>query len=171
MIMFILQCVYLMLPAYFANMAPVFVKKIKLFDKPISKELLGSHKTWRGLVFGIIAGIILAYVQFILQEYEFFFNLGFIDYYNWLGIGFLLGAGALIGDAVKSFFKRRAGVKPGGKFIPWDQIDYSLGSLLFISVIFMPSWQIVVAVIIINFILHVIVNHLAYYLKITDVKW
>jgi CDP-2,3-bis-(O-geranylgeranyl)-sn-glycerol synthase len=160
-----------MLPAYFANMAPVLVKKIKLFNKPIHKEMLGSHKTWRGMVFGIAAGIIVAYVQFILQEYEFFFNLGFIDYYNWLSIGFLLGAGALVGDAVKSFFKRRVGVKPGRKFIPWDQIDYSLGSLLFVSVIFMPSLQIVFVVLIVNFILHVIVNHLAYYLKITKVKW
>ncbi len=162
---------YLMVPAYFANMMPVFVKKVNFLNKPIHKELLGDHKTWRGLVFGVIAGIILAYIQFVLQEYEFFFNLGFIDYTNWFSIGFLLGAGALIGDIIKSFFKRKVGIKPGGKFIPWDQLDYSIGSLLFVSLMFAPTLQIVVTVLILNFVLHIITNHIGYYLKLNDDKW
>ena len=178
MLLFLLQCAYFMLPAYFANMAPVLVKKIKFLDYPIDfnkkfrgKPILGSHKTWRGLFFGVVAGVIIAYLQRLLYAYPFFARLSFIDYSNWLAIGFLLGFGSLFGDAVKSFFKRKAGVKPGGRFIPADQLDYSIGALLFVSIVFVPTWQIIVTILVLNFVLHVLANHIAYYLKLTKVKW
>ena len=34
-VIFILKSLYLMLPAYFANMAPVIVKKANLFNYPV----------------------------------------------------------------------------------------------------------------------------------------
>jgi len=168
---FVLQCMYLMLPAYFANMMPVLVKKINFLDKPISKKYLGNHKTWRGIVFGTLAGMLVAYIQKMLYAYPFFAGLSFVDYSNWLIFGFLLGFGALFGDAVKSFFKRKAGVKPGGRFIPADQLDYSLGSILFVSFVFRLTWQMIVVVLVVNFILHIIANHLGYYLGLSKVKW
>jgi len=171
MIYFILQCVYFMLPAYFANMMPILVKKINFLDEPINKKLLGSHKTWRGLFFGVIAGIIIAYIQFVLQRYDLFLNLSFFDYSNWLALGFLLGFGALFGDMIKSFFKRRAGIKPGKRFIPWDQLDYSIGSLLMVWIFYTLTWKIAITVIIVNFFLHILVNHVAYYLNLKNVKW
>ena len=179
--MFILQCLYFMLPAYFANMLPLLVRKVKFLNVPVDfnktwkgKPILGSHKTWKGLFFGVIAGVVIAYFQKLLYAYHaypFFAELSFVDYSNWLALGFLLGAGALVGDMVKSFFKRRVNIKPGKPFIPWDQLDYSIGALLFVAVVFVPSWQIVVTVIVANFILHVVANHIGYYLKINDVKW
>ncbi len=36
----------------------------------------------------------------------------------------------MTGDAVKSFFKRRAGVPPGGRWIPADEIDFIIGAML-----------------------------------------
>ena len=65
-----------MLPAYFANMAPVIVKNVfkKLafsidFNKKIkNKPILGKNKTFRGLIFGIIFAIIAAFVQFLLYK-------------------------------------------------------------------------------------------------------
>ena len=178
MITFILQCVYFMLPAYLANMAPLLARKVRFLDIPVDfnkkwrgNPILGSHKTWRGIFFGIIAGVITAYIQFKLRNYLFFASISLLDYSNWAAIGFLLGFGALFGDLVKSFFKRRIGVKPGARFIPWDQIDYTIGALLFISVIFVPSWQMIAALLITNFILHVAANHIGYYLGINDVKW
>ena len=145
MIDFIASVFYLMLPAYFANMAPVLVKDIHLFDflaKPIDfgkkikgKPILGSHKTFRGFIFGVIFALIIAYVQHILYRYPFFSSISFINYSNWIAVGFLLGFGALFGDSVKSFFKRRVGIKPGHRFIPWDELDYTIGSLLFISIV------------------------------------
>ena len=175
---FILKCFYLMLPAYFANMAPVIVKKINLFAAPIDfnkkineKPLLGKNKTFRGLIFGIIFAIIIAYLQFLMYGKEFFRNISFLDYQNWLLIGFLIGLGALTGDSVKSFFKRRLNIKLGAKFVPFDQTDFVVGSLLFIMPIFDLTLKIFFVSLLLSFILHIIVNHIAFYLKIRNEKW
>ena len=37
--------------------------------------------------------------------------------------------GALLGDIVESFFKRRAGKERGEDWIPFDQLDFLLGAL------------------------------------------
>jgi len=39
--------------------------------------------------------------------------------------------GALIGDIVESFFKRRIGKVRGQDWIPFDQLDFILGALFF----------------------------------------
>ncbi|MBI2101819.1 CDP-2,3-bis-(O-geranylgeranyl)-sn-glycerol synthase [Candidatus Woesearchaeota archaeon] len=177
-IFFMLKCFYLMLPAYFANMAPVIVKKINLFVAPIdfgkkigNEPVLGSHKTFRGLIFGVIFAVFIAYIQFFLYSNEFFRNISFIDYNSWLLLGFLMGLGALTGDAAKSFFKRRLGIKPGGKFIPFDQADFVVGALIFIMPIFGLTLKIFFVSVILSFVLHIIVNHTAFYLKIRNEKW
>lgn len=57
---FLLKCLYFMLPAYFANMTPVFAQKLdilKFLAKPIDngrttegRAIFGAHKTWRGFI-------------------------------------------------------------------------------------------------------------------------
>ena len=167
-----------MLPAYFANMAPVIVKKINLFANPIdfnkkinNKPLLGKNKTFRGLVFGVVFAIIVAYLQFLAYNQNFFKSISFIDYKNWLLFGFLMGLGALTGDSVKSFFKRRLNIKPGDKFIPFDQTDFVVGALIFVWPIFNLTSGIFLVSLVLSFILDIIVNHLAFYLKIRNEKW
>lgn len=177
-LIFLLKCFYLMLPAYFANMAPVMVKKINLFFVPIdfnkqinNKPILGKNKTFRGIIFGIIFAIIIAYAQFQLYSIEIFKNISFFNYQNWLLFGFLMGFGALTGDLVKSFFKRRLGIKPGARFVPFDQTDFVVGALVFIIPIFDVTFQIFITSLILSFILHIIVNHVSFYLKIRSEKW
>src|SRR4051812_27852644 len=46
-------------------------------------------------------------------------------------LGAWIGLGALSGDLVKSFAKRRRGILPGQAWIPFDQIDWLLGALAF----------------------------------------
>lgn len=173
-----LKCFYIMLPAYFANMAPVMVKKINLFVHPIdfnakinNQPLLGRNKTFRGLFFGVIFSIIIVYIQFLLYNIGFFKNISFFDYKNWLLFGFLIGTGALTGDLVKSFFKRRLGIKPGKKFVPFDQTDFVFGALAFITPILDLTLRIFIVSLALSFVLHIIVNHLAFYLKIRNEKW
>lgn len=167
-----------MLPAYFANMAPVFVRRIKFLDIPVDfdkkfkgKPIFGSHKTWRGLFFGILFGVVVAYIQFRLNSSAFFAGLSFVDYSNWFVLGLLLSLGALVGDLVKSFFKRRVGVKPGKRFIPWDQIDYAVGAILFVYIVHALTAMQIVLILLISFFGHILINHLGYYLKIRKVKW
>lgn len=175
---FILKCFYLLLPAYFANMAPVTVKKINLFKFSIdfnkkigNKPIFGKNKTFRGFVFGITFAIIVTYLQFLLYDIEPFRDVSFINYKNWFLFGFLMGFGALTGDLVKSFFKRRLGLKPGAKFVPFDQIDFVVGALVFIMPKFNLTLKIFIVSLLLSFVLHIIVNHLAFYLSIRNEKW
>ena len=175
---FALKCFYFMLPAYFANMAPVIVKRINFFNCPIdfnrkfnNNPILGSHKTFRGFIFGIIFAVIAAYAQFLIYRQELFRSLSFFDYDGWLLLGFLMGFGALTGDAVKSFFKRRLGIKPGAKFIPFDQTDFVAGAVAFTAIFFDVTLKVFAVSLLLTFALHIMVNHLAFYMKIRSEKW
>ena len=44
---------------------------------------------------------------------------------------FSICIGALLGDIIESFFKRRIGKSRGENWIPFDQIDFILGVLFF----------------------------------------
>jgi len=159
-----------MLPAYLANMAPVIVKKsYKKLSIPVNTKIFGKNKTYRGLIFGILFAIIIAFIQYLV--YPQLKDLSFLDYSNWFKIGFLMGFGAVFGDIIESLVKRRLKYKPGQPFVPLDQLDFVLGSLLFISLIFIPTIKMIITIIIVSFILHVLVNHSAYYLKIRNEKW
>jgi CDP-2,3-bis-(O-geranylgeranyl)-sn-glycerol synthase len=168
-----------MLPAYFANMAPVLIKgsfkELKIpvdFNAKIDNNtIFGRHKTFRGLIFGIIFAILIAFIQYLLYNFDFFKLMSFIDYSNWLLLGFLFGSGAIFGDLVESFFKRRLNIKPGKPLIPWDQLDFVVGSLIFIYPLYRLSLTKIITIIILSFVLHVLVNHIAYYLKIRKEKW
>src|SRR3990167_6645069 len=91
---FLLKCFYLMLPAYFANMAPVIVRKINFLAHPIDfkkkfgkKPILGKNKTFRGVFFGILFAIIIVYIQFIFEQKGLFPNIYFFSYKNWILAG------------------------------------------------------------------------------------
>jgi|SRR3989338_4220043 len=175
---FSLKCFYLMLPAYFANMAPVIFKKIRIFEYPIDmskningKPIFGKNKTYRGIIFGIFMAIIIVYVQYRMYNFEFFKNISFFEYRNWLLFGALMGSGALVGDLIKSFFKRRLGIEPGDRFIPFDQTDFVIGALVFILPVFDVTFNLFIVSLLLSFVLHILVNHLAFYLKIRNEKW
>ena len=176
--MFLLKCFYLMLPAYFANMAPVIFKRISFLSYPVdfnkklgNKPIFGKNKTFRGFFFGIIIAVIISYIQFLLYQTVSFGNISFFNYSNWIAFGILMGFGALFGDLVKSFFKRRAGINPGDKLIPFDQTDFVIGGLIFVIPVISLTWKIFLTCLILSFILHIIVNHIAFYLKIRNEKW
>lgn len=172
-----------MLPAYVANMAPVFAAKIlgKWGAFPIDfgktlggKRICGDHKTIRGFVCGLLAAWGILFLQrYLMNSSGFFFQLSIIQYEAvnlWL-FGFLFGFGALFGDAVKSFFKRRVGVPPGERWIPWDQLDFIFGALLFVSFVYIPQIHIILIILLFSPILHILTNQIGYLLKIKNTKW
>ena len=174
----LLKCFYFMLPAYFANMAPVVVKKINFLDYPVDfnkrlnkKPIFGKNKTLRGFFFGVLFAIAIAYFQFIGYRSEFLKNISFFSYTNWLAFGFLMGLGALAGDLAKSFLKRRVGISPGEKFVPFDQADFVIGALVFVIPVFSLTLKIFLVSLLMSFVLDIIINHLAFYLKIRNEKW
>lgn len=170
---------YFILPAYFANMAPVIVKDyFKKLAIPIDfgktfgdKPIFGGHKTFRGLIFGVLFAIILTYAQYLLYRNNIFTDFAIVDYSNWLLIGFLLGLGTMIGDLIKSFFKRRLGYEPGKPFIPFDQTDFIIGALVFTYPIAKLSFYKMLLIWTVSFVLHIIVNHIAFFTGVRKEKW
>lgn len=138
---------WVFLPAGAANMAPVFAAKIswlRPYSMPLDAgrklggyRILGKNKTWRGLLAGIIVATIIFGLQqvIMLQSPEFLKFLHPLQYASLptLLVGPLFGLGALLGDALKSFFKRRIHIPPGKSWFPFDQIDYIVGSMVAIS--------------------------------------
>lgn len=170
--MILLQIVWFFLPAYAANMA-ASIFKIKFLSKPISEKLFGSHKTYSGFFTGTFLAILVIVLQRILFKIDFFENISLVDYSgdNYLLIGFLLGFGALFGDTLKSFFKRRIGILAGDRWIPFDQIDYTCGALLLSLFFWQPSLVFVISSIFLNLLFHIFFNHFGFWLGIRKSAW
>lgn len=169
--LFILKCLYFFLPAYFANMAPVLFKWIPLGRTPIYNRLFGKNKTWRGLVVAIFTGTLIFWLQkyFYLRGFE---SLAIIDYSGFsVLLGVLMGAGVILGDLVKSYYKRKNNLKPGQSWPVWDQIDFVFGGLLLSFFVYIPRVEVIVVLLIASPILHIAANRLGYWLKIQEVKW
>jgi len=144
-----------------ANMTPPLV--VPLFPKmntPLDcghsfkgTRIFGDHKTWRGLIMGtLISGLAwIIYSSLTKTDPNLF-------------LGFQLGFGALMGDAIKSFFKRRVGVKSGQSWFPFDQIDWVIGASL--MVINQINFLKFLLLLILGLGLHLIVKLLGYLLKI-----
>src|SRR3989338_11301981 len=118
----IIEELYFALPIYFANMMPVFVKNINILNYPINKNIFGENKTIRGFLSAIFISIIIFYVQYYLYKFYLIKKISLINYYevNLLFLGFLAGFGAMLGDLIKSYFKRIRNIKPGHSWIPFD---------------------------------------------------
>ncbi len=179
MLSIILQYFYFMLPAYFANMAPVIVKNIFNnlefpldFNKKIkNKPIFGKNKTFRGLIFGVLFAVIIAYLQFLFYNNNLFVNISIVNYSDWLLIGLLMGFGTIFGDLVESFVKRRMNYESGKSFIPWDQMDFVIGALIFVYPIVKLSLDKIIIILLLSFILHIIANHIAFYTGVRRERW
>lgn len=182
MLLLTIKALYLVLPAYFANMMPVFFAKLhwlEFLSRPIDggkkmggRELFGRNKTWRGLIAGIIGGVAIASLQASVYFLPTFHALSLFNYHeHWLLFGFLAGLGALTGDLIKSFFKRRIGIKAGGAWPFFDQLDFVLGFFIFTIWLVNPGWQIFLIILVMTALLHPLSNVIGYLLGIKKVWW
>jgi len=180
---FLLSCLYFFLPAYFVNMIPPLVRRANLFnflDKPVDfekkflgKPFLGAHKTWRGVICGIILGMLVVWLQVWLYGFPSVKEISFIDYYQaniWL-FGLLISTGAVFGDLLFAFIKRRFNIEPGGMFMPFDQTNYVFGAAIFLTFFLKINIMVWVTLFILTFLLHVIINRIGYLLGVHKNKW
>ncbi len=172
----ILQILYFFIPAYMANMTPVFVKKINFLNYPVDfgkewdkKRILGSHKTWRGFFFGTLFGLIAFEIQRALYNEGIGKSLALINYSAApIFLGALIAFSALLGDSIKSFFKRQLNIRPGRPWVPFDQLDF-----LSVSMVITAPWSdislrdalIVLAIVL---VLTMMVQYAGYKLKMKD---
>ena len=158
MIKFIFLCLWYLLPAALGNhtascgnriwLPATFKNGLAKLARPVDfgiqwhdREIFGKNKTWRGLLVGIVVGILTAGIQaFLFFRSDFFRANTLVDYgkVDFILLGALMGGGALIGDLVKSFIKRRLNQPPGKPWFPWDQLDWIAGAMLFSSIVYVP---------------------------------
>ncbi len=156
--------------AYCANAAPVIFgggKPIdfgkKFFD---GKPFFGSHKTFRGFLSGIIVGTLVGVAQTIIYE-QVLFEYGSQFQYSIL-LGFMMSLGALTGDLVESFIKRRIGRSPGSSLPVADQIDFILGAFLFSILVSPPSLLSAFIILLVTIPIHLLTNLGAALLKMKN---
>lgn len=179
---FLLGCLttlYFILPAYFSNGgALAFGGGTPVdFGKTDKNGIrwIGDGVTWRGLIAGTLIGILTGAVQgylaqFILPEIgQYLITPIVTDIHSGILIGFLLGLGALVGDALGSFLKRRIGIGRGKPAPILDQLDFIIVALIFVSPFVNMNLQFIAIAIILTLIIHLIANTLAYLLGIKDV--
>ena len=170
----IIKSVWLMLPAYIANPTAVLFGGGKPIDFgknfPDGRRILGDGKTYRGLFGGAACGIIAGMLQrlgspggiFVMPSTTAIITLSF---------------GALFGDIVKSFFKRRLGFERGEKLPLIDQLDFVAGAWV-LTYVFDPQWfaenftlEIIITVLVLTPILHRATNILGYHIKVKKEPW
>jgi CDP-2,3-bis-(O-geranylgeranyl)-sn-glycerol synthase len=173
----LLWALWIMLPAYVPNPVAALLGGGTPIDfgKNYSdgRRIFGDGKTWRGLACGILAGIITG---LILMGAAGRIPAAVIPQHTLLSV-ILLSTGALLGDLVKSFFKRRFNRERGSPWPVADQYDLVAGSFLLL-LIGDPAWllatvtiPVLVVILIITPILHRATNIIGYVFRIKEVPW
>ncbi len=129
------QALWFFLPAYVANpMAVVWGGGLPMdFGRKLrdGERLLGDGKTWRGLIGGTLSGALLG-LLFTLPFAAFApsSTWSFGDPPIAFAASAVLALGALLGDVVGAFLKRRMHKPRGAKAPGLDQYDFVVGGLL-----------------------------------------
>ncbi|MEX1033357.1 MAG: CDP-archaeol synthase [Cellvibrionaceae bacterium] len=120
-----------------ANGSPLLVGNLlgRIADRPIDADLcfvdgqplLGATKTWRGLLSSLLLTSLCAWLL----------GLG------WLA-GLVVAGGAMLGDLISSFIKRRLGMASSTKAIGLDQLPEALIPALLVHFFFHYSWSTVI---------------------------
>ena len=190
-----LIALWLMLPAYLSNMLPVFVGGGRPIDGgrvwKDGKRVLGDGKSWRGLLLApLVAALLTGVLQWLAVNTAWGSRYGFPawgPFPAWFLLAYLLGLGALTGDAVESFFKRRTGRGRGDRWFPFDQLDFVVGGLVFGLVaglamqatgltdgnLFLQlfTWPRLLVIVLLTPALHLLVNFIGYKIGAKDVPW
>jgi len=172
------------------------------------RRILGDHKTWNGLKGPLYIGIPISFFIFLLfnvlwisikeiildglvhGQYILYSTVDVFKYYFIGGefpINFIIlivriilaSYGAVIGDLIGSFLKRRVNIKSGAPFWIIDQLDFALCALLFASIpsFFFPTYFLLPDIFIIIFLLiltpavSIIANTVAYIAGVKEVPW
>ena len=86
-------------------------------------------------------------------------------------IGFMISAGALIGDMAGSFIKRRFGLNRGSDVPLLDQWNFILGSVLFVFLLTDITIWMFVLMLLITPLVHRTANIVAHRIKIKREPW
>lgn len=153
----ILHTIWLYLPAYLANATPVAFGGGAPLDRGRKwvdgKPILGGHKTLRGCISGILAGLLLG----ALQGHPI--------------IGLSQGVGTILGDLISSFFKRRWDVAPGESFPILDQLDFIVVAVLLSQPFTHASLTEIIIILVVTVPIHYATNYVSWLTKMKEHPW
>jgi CDP-2,3-bis-(O-geranylgeranyl)-sn-glycerol synthase len=157
------SALYIIVPIYCTNGAPVIFGGGEPIDfgRTLSdgERVFGNHKTIRGFLSGLLVGGLVGIVESIL--------LGA----SLLEIALLASAGALLGDLLAAFMKRRLGIQPGKPLPVVDQLDFVLGAVVAVSLISVPTPGTLVILLCVTPPIHLLTNMGAYKLGLKSTYW
>ncbi len=179
----IAAALWLIAPAFASNSFPPLMRGCRPIDrgkKYNGKRILGDGKTIEGFIggvaFGVVVGLILMYFQpaiFSLAAQELttatptslgtfnsvFPSLTFV-------MIFLLSLGAMLGDILGSFIKRRSGLKRGQAAPGMDQLGFVIVGMLLISPFYTFTWEVIIVILVLTPIFHLFGNVIGYLLRL-----
>jgi CDP-2,3-bis-(O-geranylgeranyl)-sn-glycerol synthase len=175
---------YLLLPALLPSSFAVIFGGGKPIDFNKSwhgKRIFGDGKTWRGLIGGGAAGVLVGLLEWGLYLAYPSAQWGLPDYSVTIPVVLALAFGSLLGDLGGAFLKRRLGMSRGQKAPVIDQYDFVVGAFV-IAFIVDPSWFIdnllsgnhwigLIIFLIIVPILHRLFNIIGYKMGKKNVPW
>ncbi len=154
---------WFILPAYCANAIPVIFGGRHPIDGGRTffdgKPILGSHKTLQGFFSGLLVGTLVGFLQTLFFQNVLFKYSTQLRYDVFLG--FMISLGALMGDLVESFIKRRLDVPPGSSLPIADQLDFVAGAFFFSLAVSPPSLLTTLIILVITPPIHFLTNLLA----------
>ncbi len=149
-------------PAYAANGAPVLFGGGAPLDfkrKIGGKRIFGDNKTIRGTAAALLIGILAGALESLAFPFM-------------LKIAILLTIGAIFGDLLGSFIKRRLDFKSGRSFPIMDQFGFVVCALIFAFWLGnLPMLYGLAFIIVLTGVLHPLTNVGAHLLKLKSVPW
>jgi len=168
------EALWIIIPAYAANGFAPFARYIRNTHRIdggwnfLGKPIFGPGKTWEGLMIGTFFGILIAAVEMLAFPYLPFeispVTLLVVPMSPF--IGFFLGFGAMFGDLIGSFVKRRVNIERGKSAPILDQDDFVVGAFLLLWLMQPLKWEWLVWMLFFTPMLHVTASFIAFRLGI-----
>ena len=182
----IILIMWYLLPAYLANTVAALVGGGAPIDGGHNwsdgKRILGDGKTWKGLIGGtiggVITGILVLEIGNPISGVE--NNILDLEGNNYIYISAVLSFGALFGDMLASFVKRRMGFERGSMALGLDQYDFVVVSLVmtwmlygeWIEELFIEHlWREMMTIFVLTPLLHRGVNIIGYKMGVKNEPW
>ena len=171
------------LPAWIANATPVLGGGGRPIDGGRvyrdGHRVLGDGKTIRGFVVGIFFGTLTGigqmlaapYLHPLLEQYVTVTPDMELILHMQLPVAILMSFGALTGDIIGSFIKRRLNVKSGDPSPFMDQLGFIIVALIFAYPLIQPGAIYVIILIIVTLGIHWIANAFSYLLGLKKHPW
>ena len=149
-------------PLIFGGGLPMDFRK-NWFD---GRRILGNNKTIRGFIAGFMTGFLVG-----LLTMMWFSNAVEVDFPIPIYNGFFQGFGAVTGDVLGSFIKRRLNIQSGGSLIVIDQTGFMILGLAFGRIGTPFPWTYWAIMIPLAGIVHFAANAVGYVMGWKDVWW